>query len=129
MISGIGIDIVQTRRMERWCKQRELLERYFHPHELSVALSRGKGTANAAVYQALACRFAAKEAFGKALGTGLAGIVLKDIMVINSHKGRPELQVFDSALKALEKNGANRVHVSLAHEQDNAVAVVVLEVI
>ena len=129
MISGIGIDIVQTRRMERWYKQKDLLERYFHPQELSAALSRGKGAAQAAVYQSLACRFAAKEAFGKALGTGLAGIVLKDIMVINSHKGRPELQVFDSALKALEKNGANRVHLSLTHEQNNAIAMVVLEVI
>ena len=124
MISGIGIDIVQTRRMERWYKQKDLLERYFHPYELSVALSRGKGA-----LQALACRFAAKEAFGKALGTGLAGIVLKDIMVTNNHDGRPELKVFDSALKVLEKNGANRVHLSLSHEQDNAIAMIVLEVI
>jgi len=124
VISGIGIDIVQIRRMERWYAQRNLLERYFHPHELSAALSRGKG-AN----QALACRFAAKEAFGKALGTGLAGIVLKDIMVFSRHNGQPELQVFDSALHALEKKGANRVHLSLAHERDSAIAMVVLEVV
>jgi holo-[acyl-carrier protein] synthase len=75
----------------------------------------------------LAARFAAKEAFGKALGTGLAGIVLKDIMVVNQHNGRPEVQVFNTALGALQKSGADRVHISLTHERDNAIAMVVLE--
>jgi holo-[acyl-carrier protein] synthase len=110
--------------MEKWRGQGGLLERYFHPQELATALSRGE---NATL--ALASRFAAKEAFGKALGTGLEGIALKDIMVINRHNGRPELQVFGTALKALEKNGANRMHISLTHERDNAVAMVVLEVV
>jgi holo-[acyl-carrier protein] synthase len=124
MIAGIGIDIVRVERMRRWRNHPGLLERYFHPRELAAALERGAG----ADYS-LACRFAAKEAFGKALGTGLAGIVLKDIMVINHPGGRPELQVFGTALAALKKNGANRIHLSLSHERDNAVAMVVLEVL
>ncbi|MCL2762335.1 MAG: holo-ACP synthase [Treponema sp.] len=124
MIAGVGIDIVHIQRMRRWREQAGLLERFFHPQELAAALSRG-GSADLS----LAARFAAKEAFGKALGTGLEGIALKDIMVINHHNGRPELQVFDTALRALEKNGANRMHLSLTHEQDNAVAIVVLEVV
>ena len=122
MISGIGIDMVQVRRMERWSKRQGLLERYFHPDELAAALARGYG-ANLS----LAARFATKEAFGKALGTGLAGIVLKDIMVVNNDKGRPEIRVSGTALAALEASGANRMHLSITHEQDNAVAVVVLE--
>jgi holo-[acyl-carrier protein] synthase len=122
MISGIGVDVVHVSRMERWRRTRGLLERFFHPRELSDALSRGSGAD-----LSLAARFAAKEAFGKALGTGLAGIVLKDIMVINQHNGRPEIQVLGTARSALEKTGANRLHVSLTHERDNAIAMVVLE--
>jgi holo-[acyl-carrier protein] synthase len=110
--------------MERWRAIPGLPERYFHPEELAAALSRGRGAA-----LSLAARFAAKEAFGKALGTGLAGIVLKDIMVLNQRNGRPEIQVFGTARAALEKSGANRVHVSLTHEGDKAAALVVLEAV
>jgi holo-[acyl-carrier protein] synthase len=122
MITGIGIDVVHVKRMEHWQKQEGLLERYFHPNELATAASRGSSAV-----LSLAARFAAKEAFGKALGTGLSGITLKDIMVINRHNGRPEIQVFRTAQTALENAGASRIHVSLTHERDNAVAMVVLE--
>jgi holo-[acyl-carrier protein] synthase len=124
VITGIGVDVVHVLRLERWRSIPGLLERYFHPDELSAALSRGGG-ANLS----LAARFAAKEAFGKALGTGLAGIVLKDIMVVNHHNGRPGIAVFGSARAALKKNGADRVHISLTHERDNAIAMVVLEAV
>ena len=122
MITGIGIDVVHVGRMERWRRIPGLLERYFHPEELLTALSKGAG-ANLS----LAARFAAKEAFGKALGTGLTGIVLKDIMVKNRHNGQPEIYVSGTALAALKRSSADRIHVSLTHERDNAVAMVVLE--
>jgi holo-[acyl-carrier protein] synthase len=122
MIIGIGVDVIHVHRMERWRKIPGLLERFFHPEELSESLSKGNGAE-----LSLAARFAAKEALGKALGTGLTGIVLKDIMVKNRHNGRPEIAVFGSALAALERSGAHRVHLSLTHEQDNAIAMVVLE--
>ena len=122
MIAGIGVDVVHVSRMERWRKTPGLLRRYFHPEELSEALSKGSG-----VDLSLAARFAAKEAFGKALGTGLAGIVLKDIMVKNRHNGQPVIAVSGTALAALQLLGAGRVHISLTHERDNAIAMVVLE--
>jgi len=122
LIIGIGVDMVQARRMERWGSVSGLLERYFHPEELAAALAKGYGAT-----LSLAARFAAKEAFGKAIGTGLAGIVLKDIMVVNNLKGKPELRVYGTAQAALEKSGANRMHLSITHEKDNAVAMVVLE--
>jgi len=124
MITGIGIDVVHVQRMSRWYRTPGLMERFFHPEELSQALSRGSGAE-----LSLAARFAAKEAFGKALGTGLAGIVLKDIMVANHHNGQPEIRVEGTARRALDKTGANRVHISLTHEKDNAIAMVVLETI
>jgi holo-[acyl-carrier protein] synthase len=122
VIIGIGVDVVHVHRMERWREIPGLLERFFHPEELAESLSKGKGAE-----LSLAARFAAKEAFGKALGTGLTGIVLKDVMVKNRHNGQPEIKVFGSALEALRKSGAGRVHISLTHERDNAIAMVVLE--
>ena len=98
------------------------MERHFHPKELAEALSRGEG-ADAS----LSARFAAKEAFGKALGTGLAGIDLKDIVVVNNPNGKPEIQVFGTALEALKKNGADQMHLSLTHEKEYAVAMIVME--
>jgi holo-[acyl-carrier protein] synthase len=124
MIIGIGVDVVHVHRLKHWRSIPGLLERYFHPQELSAALSKGSGT-----NLSLAARFATKEAFGKALGRGLAGITLKDIMVVNQHNGKPEIVLFDTALQALTQSGANKVHVSLTHEQDNAIAMVVLEAI
>jgi len=122
MITGIGVDVVHVNRMVRWQSIPGLLERYFHPEELRAVQTKGKG-----FELSLAARFAAKEAFGKALGTGLAGIVLKDIMVKNRHNGQPEILVSGTALAALRQSGAVRIHVSLTHERDNAIAMVVLE--
>jgi len=122
VITGIGIDAVYVKRMYAWLSKPSLMERFFHPEELSSALDRGDGAASS-----LAARFAAKEAFGKALGSGLRGIVLKDIMVKNKENGQPEIVLFSTALKALNKNSANKIHLSLTHEKDNAMAMVVLE--
>lgn len=122
MIAGIGIDMASARRMEKWRLLPGLAQRYFAPQELEAVFAKGKGAG-----LSLAARFAAKEAFGKALGTGLAGIALKDIIVVSHTGGRPAIQVSGTALAALEKSGANRIHLSMTHEGDSAVAVVVLE--
>ncbi len=122
MIIGVGLDVVHVSRMERWTSIPGLLERYFHPDELKAALSRGSSAT-----LSLAARFAAKEAFGKAIGIGLHGITLKNILVINNHNGKPCLEVFGNALQALKVAGGERVHLSLTHERDNALAMVVIE--
>jgi len=122
MITGVGIDMVYIKRMERWLLNSNLLERYFHPEEIRSVASRGKSGA-----QSLAVRFAAKEAFGKALGTGLCGITLKDIAVHNDGGGKPELKLTGTARLALDKSGADKVHISLTHERETAIAMIVLE--
>jgi len=122
MITGIGIDIVYVKRMERWRANSGLLKKYFSSDEIDLVSSRGNGAV-----QALAARFAAKEAFGKALGTGLSGIALKDIAVVSKKNGIPEIKLSGTAQKAFEKSGSNKAHISLSHERENAVAVVVLE--
>jgi holo-[acyl-carrier protein] synthase len=123
MIIGIGIDIIQIERMERWIENPKLLKRYFHDDELLHASGKKNNMA-----QTLAARFAAKEAFGKALGTGLAQIALKDIMVFNKENGKPEIKLLGSAQEAFIKSGAAKVHISLSHEKENAIAIIILEV-
>jgi holo-[acyl-carrier protein] synthase len=122
MIIGIGIDIVRIKRMERWLINLKLLQRFFHPDELEYAMSLGNSAA-----QTLAARFAAKEAYGKALGTGLAGIKLGEITVINKNNGKPEIKLFGTAQNALINSGADKAHISITHEREFALAMVVLE--
>jgi holo-[acyl-carrier protein] synthase len=122
MILGIGIDVIQVERIRRWASIPGLYERYFHPQELEMAKRNGP-----TAVLSLAARFAAKEAFGKALGTGLYGIQLRDINVVNDPHGKPELVLEGKALEIFRKLGGKKVHVSLTHEEDYALAMVVLE--
>jgi holo-[acyl-carrier protein] synthase len=122
MILGIGIDVIQVERIRRWGAIPGLYERYFHPQELEMAKRNGP-----TAVLSLAARFAAKEAFGKALGTGLYGIQLRDINVVNDPHGKPELVLEGKALEIFRKLGGKKVHVSLTHEEDYALAMVVLE--
>lgn len=122
MILGIGIDIVHISRMRSWRGSSGLLERYFHPRELEAARDRGPG-----YEQSLAARFAAKEAFGKALGTGLAGLQLREIEVVNDKNGKPAMELYGDARKKFVAIGGVGLFVSLTHESDNAIAVVVIE--
>lgn len=122
MIIGIGLDVVHVERLVHWQNNPGLLERYFHQDELASARAKGSGA-----ILSLAARFAAKEAFGKAIGTGLSGITLKNILVLNNHNGKPCMQLFGNALDAFHATGGEIIHISLTHERDNALAMVVIE--
>jgi len=121
MIVGIGTDLVENRRLEAWLIQPKLLGKYFTERELSDVVQSAHPAAS------LAARFAAKEAFGKALGTGLGGLSLRDIETRRQPGGKPALHLAGSALHALEARGA-RAHLTLSHERDYSLAFVVLEV-
>ena len=122
MILGIGADIVHISRFNSWLGNRALMDRFFQACEVEYALSQGpRGPAS------LAGRFAAKEAFGKALGTGMQGLILKDIWIESESTGNPVLQVRGTALNALEARGGKKIHVSLSHDGNSAVAFVILE--
>jgi len=122
MISGIGIDIVHVDRIRRWMNEPGILKRFFHPAEIETASLRKKGAA-----LSLAARFAAKEAFGKALGSGLANFALKEVAVVNDDLGRPIMRLEGNARREFERHGGGKIHISMTHEGDNAVAIVVLE--
>lgn len=120
MIVGIGTDLVENRRMESWLGRPSLLARYFTDLEIADVAASSHPAAS------LAARFAAKEAFGKALGTGMRGLALRDIETRRAPGGKPDLHLEGAAREALEARGA-RAHLSLTHEAAYSLAFVVLE--
>ena len=124
MIYGIGVDIVEIDRIRRGLDRfgRRLARRILSESEYVECYSRQNPPAF------LATRFAAKEAFAKALGTGLkSGIRLRDITVRNDPSGRPVLECTGRALELLYRFDIGRSHLSLADEHEYALAFVTLE--
>lgn len=125
MIFGIGTDIVYVARI------RQDLDRYgdrFAERILTVnELEEYQRNANKANF--LARRFAAKEAAAKALGTGFSnGVQLHDIEVSHDAHGKPLLEFRGRARQHMEERRIGISHISLADEQDHAVAFVTLEI-
>lgn len=122
MIIGIGVDISKVSRFEKWVKDEKMIPRFFNAAEINNCRSIQSACEH------YAARFAAKEAFGKALGVGLAGYDMKDIYIVNDEKGRPELKVENKAKDLLESKCENPIiHVSLSHEKEYAIAYVIIE--
>lgn len=122
MILGMGIDMVEICRIRKWMSAPGLIERYFSASEILWCTRRGKDAA-----LSLAARFAAKEALGKALGTGLKGLKLKDIQVDNDENGKPVILITGTAYELVRGMGGRTVHISLTHEREHAVALVIIE--
>jgi holo-[acyl-carrier protein] synthase len=124
MIKGIGTDIVEVGRIERESARLgpEFLAGLFTPGEIEYCESRRRR------FESYAARFAAKEAFLKALGTGgRDGISWQEIEVVRDGRGRPELVLKGHALEAARQRGVSTALVSLSHSRECATAVAVLE--
>ena len=122
MIYGLGVDMTTVDRFLSWVEKPEMIDRFFNPVEKcsnpNIAFQK----------EHYAARFAAKEAFGKALGTGITGFNLIDVYIQSEPNGRPVLKVQGSAEKILkQKFGDCMLQVSLTHEKNNAIAVVIIE--
>lgn len=125
MILGLGVDLVDVARIERALSRNGLafVKRIAHPVELKAAPISG---ARRAEYWA--ARFATKEAFAKALGTGVGRVVeLKAVGVAKNKAGKPSLKFSPALAKTLKRRGITGSHVSITHTAQNAVAVVILE--
>jgi holo-[acyl-carrier protein] synthase len=129
MIFGIGSDLCNVERiqasLDRFGERFE--NRVFTPTEIAKAARRPFTRAGT-----LAKRFAAKEAFSKAVGTGFkAGVFMKDIGVINAASGAPTLLLTGGAkarLDALTPQGhVARIHLTLTDDHPWAQAFVILE--
>lgn len=124
MIFGIGTDIIEVGRMERHLTNSEALrDKLFTDREQAYANDK------ASMYQHYAARFAAKEAFFKALGTGYRfGMAFREIEVINDDLGKPVIHVHGKVKEFIEKQGVKSIHLSISHVKEMANAFVVLEV-
>ena len=126
MIIGTGIDILEVDRMARTLSRTpRFAESVFTAEETAYCEAAANGKIRAQRY---AARFAAKEAFLKALGTGLAdGIRWCDITITRTSQGRPGLRLVGEAQTLSCQAGVTHMHLSLTHSREYAAAVVVLE--
>lgn len=124
MIIGIGVDIIEIDRIENAINRNEnFLCKVFT--EAEVDYMKGKKS----MLQHAAGMFSAKEAVSKALGTGISGFTLKDIEVVRDSKGKPDVVLQGGAKVIAESYGAYKIHLSISHGRDNAVAYAILEAI
>lgn len=124
MIVGIGIDHVAVERMAGLLERRpgRARRRLFSSEEQEACEGRP------CVAEGYAARFAAKEAFLKALGTGWSGgIGWREVSVSTASNGRPYLRLSGTAARRLREAGGRRVHLSFTHEGGIAGAMVVIE--
>jgi holo-[acyl-carrier protein] synthase len=124
MILGVGIDLAEVERIRREVARHGevFLEEFLTPEEIAFCRAKRRP------FSSYAARFAAKEALGKALGTGVQGTMSwLDIEVRPDDRGAPTLLVAGSAADTAAARGVTRIHLSLTHEGAYAAAVVVLE--
>ncbi len=128
MIFGIGIDTIEVKRIERTIEHygAQFTDRIYGEIEYAYSMSRAKK------YEHFAARFAAKEAFAKALGTGVRrGFRWKEVVVVNSYSGKPEIKLTgymtERARSLIGKQFI--VHTSLTHTAEIAEAIVTIETV
>ncbi|MDG1707694.1 MAG: holo-ACP synthase [Emcibacteraceae bacterium] len=126
-IIGLGNDLTDIRRIEKSINRFDdrFVKRVFTDKEIKYCNSKGNKAAN------FAKRFAAKEAFSKALGTGFSeGVYWKDMEVINDALGKPIMHLSGGALKRLEGltpvGLEAQIDLSLTDEYPHAQAIVIL---
>ena len=123
-IFGIGTDIISIDRINKSLKNKNFLKRVFNEKEISKCKKTNRSI------NCFAKRFAAKEAFSKALGTGIAkGINFNEIIVLNNKSGKPYINLVGQTKKTLKKRfkgKKSKVSLSLSDEKKYAVAFVTI---
>ncbi|MGE5140546.1 MAG: holo-ACP synthase [Rudaea sp.] len=122
MIVGLGLDLVDVRKMARSLKRASFKSKVFAPAEIAVC----SGRKNSA--ECYAGKFAVKEALMKALGKGIdAGLWFSQIQVLSKPGGEPSIAVSGPAEAMLRSLGPVTNHVSITHSGGMAAAIVILE--
>ena len=120
MIIGVGTDIIEIERIRRAVQSKHFKKKVFTEKEKIYCESRG--LQSAASY---AARFAAKEAFFKALGTGIF-TSLNEVEILNDAAGKPEIFLYGKAKSFAAELHVQKILVSLSHCRDYATAFVTL---
>lgn len=120
LIKGIGIDIVEIRRLKIAIERHKgLVERLFTAKERAYCESKRKP------YLHFAVRFAAKEAVLKAFGTGLRGMKWTDLEIDKGFQGKPLVNLKGAARKRASELGISRFMVSLSFSKENAIGLAI----
>ena len=123
-IYGIGADIVKIDRINKSIKNKDFINRVFHKTEIKKCNTKINKD------HCFAKRFAAKEAFSKALGTGISnGINFNEIIILNKKTGKPYISIIGQTKKTLKKkfkNKNSKISLSLSDEKKYAVAFVTI---
>jgi len=128
VIHGIGTDVCNIRRIERALQRRgeRFAERVLGVHEIEVFRAR-RAQVNARGLSYLATRFAAKEAFSKAIGLGMRmPMSWRACEIVKARSGKPEIRLHGELAVWFDARGL-RAHVSVSDETDYATAFVVVE--
>lgn len=121
-IIGIGIDLVEISRIESAYKRYpQFVTRIFTDNEQEICL------APMVSFSHLAGRFAAKEAVSKALRTGIGKVGWRDIEILKSKAGAPEVILHNEAKQKAEALGVKSIHCTISHEKNMATAMIILE--
>ncbi|MCU0430558.1 MAG: holo-ACP synthase [Cytophagaceae bacterium] len=122
MIFGIGTDIIEVDRIRKSIESSSFLDKIFTEAERAYCGSK----INAAEH--FAVRYAAKEAFFKALGTGYRlGMAFHEIEICHDDLGKPHIQLHGETQKFLQEKGNFHIHISLSHVKQTALAMVMIE--
>ncbi|MCL4511623.1 MAG: holo-ACP synthase [Bacteroidetes bacterium] len=122
MVEGVGVDIIEVSRIQKSIEDYGALfmDKIFTSEEKAYCSAKPNP------FQHYAARFAAKEAFSKATGTGWnSDFSWQEVEVINEKSGKPFFRLGGLALKSF---GNKRIFLSLSHSGDYVVAVVVIEI-
>lgn len=118
LIIGIGIDLVEIKRVEKACKKEHFLERCFTKREMDLIREDIRKASD---------NFAVKEAVSKVFGTGICGFALTDIEVLRDKFGGPYVTLYGNALKLANERGITKIHVSITNTKIYSNAFVVAE--
>lgn len=119
----LGNDIIEIERIRQAIERSSsFVERVYTPHEIDYCESRNKGR-----YESFAGIYAAKEAFIKALGTGMRHGSWQDIEIYHDELGAPLIRLQDIFKNIYETLGYTNIHVSISHCKEYAMSTVILE--
>lgn len=121
MIIGIGTDIVDIERIRKAMAKPRFMEEYFGVSERDFLMAKSNPAPS------VANNFAAKEAFSKAIGTGVRGFSIAEVQTLRDELGKPYIELSGKAQEIAEKLGVKKIHVTLSNTADCAVAFVILE--
>ena len=121
MISGIGVDIVKVNRLYKIVNRTpSFVKGVFTEREIEYIYSKINK------FETMAGIFASKEAFSKAIGTGIRGYKLTDIEVVQDRLGKPNIILSDKIINKFNLSESN-IQVSISHTDENAIAFVIVE--